>query len=105
MSMPEFEDATSLLGVDPWMRFDMWCARSWEMAQKATETVVSLGPHTNDTDERVLALFHAAQLAKEFAEMLNPLAVVNKSQPQKQSEPELVIMTPDMIAEILDDDE
>lgn len=104
MSTNESEDEMLPLDVDPWMRFDMWCNRAWEMTQKATEVALEIGPHTNDTDERVLALFHAAQLSHSFAQMLNPLN--HRPAPvQQKSEPDVVIMTPEMINEMLAEDD
>jgi hypothetical protein len=103
MSTNESEDEMLPLDVDPWMRFDMWCNRAWEMTQKATEVVMEIGPHTSDTDERVLALFHAAQVSKEFAQMLNPLN--RPAAMQQKSDPDVMIMTPEMLNEILAEDD
>jgi hypothetical protein len=106
MSTTETEATMSLLGGDPWIRFDMWASRSWEVAVKATELAISNGPSMSSDDSvdgRVMALFHAAQLAKEFAEMVNPLVAVAGL--EQEEETEMMIMTPEMVAEILSDND
>lgn len=71
----ETELVAQLLGSDPWMRFDVWANRSWEAAEQAMRLAADgQAIITEDAmDGRVLAAFHAAQIAKEFAEMVNPL--------------------------------
>lgn len=72
------EAMAQVLGLDPWMRFDVWATRAWEAADAAVSFAISNGQdHPEEAlDGRVFALFHAAQVAKEFAEMLNPLRAV-----------------------------
>jgi hypothetical protein len=71
----EAELIAQLLGSDPWMRFDLWANRAWE----ATELAMSIAADRSSSmsedsiDSRILASFHAAQIAKDFAEMVNPL--------------------------------
>lgn len=67
-----------LLGTDPWVRFDMWAGRAWEMAERASEFSIANGAPSYETgiDPRVAALFHTAEFAKEVAEMVNPLLAV-----------------------------
>jgi hypothetical protein len=71
------EAVVQLLGADPWMRFDVWANRAWEAADSAVKVCIASGePLNDDMDNRVMALFHAAQIAKEFSEMVNPLYAV-----------------------------
>lgn len=67
-----------VLGSDPWMRFDIWSGRAWEATDRATSLAIeNVNTYGNDAvDGRVMALFHAAQIAKEFSDMVNPLAAV-----------------------------
>lgn len=98
MSEPEELD----LGVDPWMRFDMWANRSWATVMRAADVAIENGATNEENiDHRVMALFHAAQLAKEFAEMVNPNGTESEA---AQAEAEMV-MSPEMIAEFLADDD
>jgi hypothetical protein len=75
--MSEAEIAVNLLGSDPWMRFDLWATRAWEAAERAnTLALEASAPISSEDavfDPRVGALFHAAEVAKEFASMVNPL--------------------------------
>jgi len=106
MAMSESEATMVLLGGDPWMRFDLWASRSWDSAVKATEIAISNGPSMSSDDNvdgRAMALFHAAQLAREFAEMVNPLAAVSGLEPEDDEE--VIVMTPEMISELLSDDD
>jgi hypothetical protein len=79
-SLSEAEAVLRILGTDPWMRFDMWAARAWNTAEQANQLALSTAPPISSDDAvfdpRVAALFHASELAKEFAEMLNPLTAV-----------------------------
>lgn len=78
--MTESAAVMKLLGADPWMRFDLWANRAWEMAERAIEIAVGIGPSVSaddSLDHRVGALFHAAEVAKEFAEILNPLFAIS----------------------------
>lgn len=77
--MLESDSVAQLLGEDPWLRFDMWSARSWEMAERAVRSATESGPMPSSDDgmdARIVSLFHAAQVAKEFAEMVNPLSII-----------------------------
>lgn len=69
-----------MLGNDPWMRYDLWASRAWEAAEKASALALSSAPPISSDDvvfdPRVAALFHSAEVAKEFAEMVNPLTAV-----------------------------
>lgn len=70
------EAVEPLLGSDPWMRFDMWANRAWEASEKAIDTALEIGGSDrpdDSVDDRVVAMFHAAGIAKEFARMVNPL--------------------------------
>lgn len=70
----ETELVAQLLGTDPWMRFDVWSARAWDAAEKAVSIAEGVSAGSDDgMDGRVLAAFHASQIAKDFAEMVNPL--------------------------------
>lgn len=107
MSMSESEATLLLLGGDPWIRFDQWAAKAWEAATKAAEIAASNSQMSSDDtlDGRVMTLFHASQLAKEFAEMVNPLMAVAGLKPEDEGHHELVMVSPEMIAEILSDDD
>lgn len=76
----EAEIITRMLGSDPWMRYDMWAARAWEVTEKANALALSSPPPMNSDDAvfdpRIGALFHAAEVAKEFAQMVNPITAV-----------------------------
>lgn len=74
-SVPEQETelVAQLLGSDPWMRFDLWAGRAWESATHAMNLAEDGVGSSDEVDGRVLAAFHAAQIAKDFAEMVNPL--------------------------------
>lgn len=64
-----------LFGLDPWMRFDLWSNRAWEAAESAIKIAKENGdPLAESMDSRVITALNAAQLAKEFAEMVNPFA-------------------------------
>ena len=68
-----------VLGADPWVRFDLWSSRAWDAAERASDLAMVNGPPVNaddDLDHRIVALFHATAVAKEFAEMTNPLIAV-----------------------------
>lgn len=107
MTIPDSDDEMQL-DVDPWMRFDLWASRAWDVAQKATETAVSNGAHTGDTDERVLAFFHAAQIAYQFAQMVKPTPTAAPAAPQPQQhqgEAEVIVMTPEMFEEFMSEDD
>lgn len=71
----ETELVAQLLGTDPWMRFDVWSSRAWEATETALRIASESGGAMGDDgmDSRILASFHAAQIAKEFSEMVNPL--------------------------------
>ena len=76
----EPETALHILGADPWMRFDLWANRAWEAAGRAADLAMVNGAPVNpddDLDHRVVTLFHSAAVAKEFAEMTNPLLAVS----------------------------
>lgn len=79
-SLSEAEAVMRMLGTDPWMRYDMWASRAWEAAEKANALAMSTAPPISSDDvvfdPRVAALFHSAEVAKEFAEMVNPLTAV-----------------------------
>jgi hypothetical protein len=76
----EAEVVLRLMSSDPWFRFDMWSARAWEAAEKASALALSSAPPISSDDvvfdPRVAALFHSAEVAKEFAEMVSPIAAV-----------------------------
>lgn len=108
MTMSESEATMLLLGGDPWIRFDLWAARSWETTTKAIEIAVGNGPpmgSDDSTDNRVMALFHAAQVAKDFAEMVNPLTAVAGLEPEEEPQNTAMLISPEMLAEILSDDD
>lgn len=72
----EMDTAVWPLGSDPFMRFDVWAARAWEAAQEAVKVAAASDPAVNldaGIDTRIVTLFHASDLAKEFAAMTNPL--------------------------------
>ena len=70
--------ASRVIGKDPWMRFDMWASRSWESADTALSLALTSDSLMDETiNGRIVALFHASQIAKEFAEMTNPLMAVS----------------------------
>lgn len=78
---PSAEPSVELhvLGTDPWVRFDLWSSRAWDAAERAADLAMVNGPPVNaddDLDHRIVALFHSAAVAKEFAEMTNPLIAV-----------------------------
>lgn len=83
--MTESEAVVRLLGNDPWMRFDVWASRAWEASERAIAISMEAGaPISSDDsffDPRVGALFHAASIAKEFAEMVNPVLAVSGIEP------------------------
>lgn len=70
-----------MLGTDPWMRYDLFAARAWDAAEKATQLALSTGPPISSDDvvfdPRVAALFHAAEVAKELSEAVNPLTAIS----------------------------
>ena len=71
-----------LFGGDPWMRYDLWSTRAWEAAQGAVEMSAAIGAPTGSDeslDPRIITLFHAAEVAKRFAEMVNPISAVSGS--------------------------
>lgn len=80
----EAEVLMRMLGTDPWMRYDLWAARAWEAAEKASALALSSGPPMSSDDvvfdPRVAALFHSAEIAKEFSEMVNPLTAIAGSE-------------------------
>lgn len=72
----ETELLAQLLGSDPWARFDVWSGRAWEAAETAMRIAADGSMADDGMDGRVLASFHAAQICKEFSEMVNPLFAV-----------------------------
>lgn len=70
----ETDAVAYVLGKDPWMRFDLWANRAWESTSGALNIVLNGDP--DSVDGRAMALFHAAQIAKEFSLMVNPLSAV-----------------------------
>lgn len=75
-STPEQEVELPALDVDPWMRFDMWAGRSWEASDQAVKIALERTTPSDDVvDDRIIALFHAASVAKEFASMTNPFSI------------------------------
>ena len=72
----EADAVVRILGTDPWMRFDLWSSRAWDAAQGAVAVATANGPTINsddDLDHRIITLFHAAAVAKEFADMVSPI--------------------------------
>jgi hypothetical protein len=79
VGLTEAEAAVRLLGSDPWMRFDLWSSRAWDATEKAVQVAAANGPPMSSDDgldPRIVCLFHAAEVAKEFAELVNPLNAV-----------------------------
>lgn len=73
-------EAMQILGADAWARFDVWSLRAWEAAQRAADIAadnVNITSSNDDLDHRIVALFHATSVAKEFAEMVNPVSAVS----------------------------
>lgn len=94
------------LDEDPWIRFDTWAARSWESIIRATEIAVEVGPSAigdDGPDGRVMAFFHAAEVAKEIAFAVNPNSATPRQMPNDKVE--IVPLTPEMIVELLADDD
>lgn len=78
------ELVAELLGSDPWLRFDLWSGRAWQATESAIDIATNGSMVISDDglDQRVVALFHAAQIAKDFSEMVNPLfAATQDSRP------------------------
>lgn len=104
--MSESEVDMPSLDEDLWLRFDLWSARAWETAMRGTQIAIDSGPSiiTDDgPDGRVMALFHAAELAKEFAFAVNPNSAPPKPGPNDNVE--VQILTPEMIVDMLSDDD
>lgn len=79
VGLTESEAVIRLLGSDPWMRWDVWANRAWDAAERAAVLAAESGPTINPDeglDHRIITLFHAAELAKTFAEMINPIMAV-----------------------------
>lgn len=81
-TLPERTETVSrVFGSDVWLRFDMWASRSWKATEQALElSATTPAPVSSDDvvfDPRVAALFHAAETAKEFAEMVNPTILLD----------------------------
>lgn len=102
----ETEAVVQVLGMDPWMRFDLWAARAWDSTEGAIGLALGNGDGFGDSlDGRVMALFHSAQIAKEFAEMVNPLcAVVNAGGGRRMPVPS-DRRAQEIMAMLLEDDE
>lgn len=80
--LSDAEVVIRILGADPWIRFDMWSARAWQSSQGAIAVTAANGPNINsdeNMDSRAVAMFHAANVAKEFADMVNPLTAICSS--------------------------
>lgn len=86
---PEADPVMPSLDVDVWMRFDLWSTRAWESAQRAVDTAMASGDSAFEPamDSRVIALLNAAQTAKEFAAMTNPLFAAANGQTGGNAEP------------------
>lgn len=97
------EPVVQVLGSDPWMRFDVWAQRAWEAADSAIQISREGDPMSESMDSRVIASLNAAQLAKDFASMVNPLAAVLSSS-RSESVPSAG-QTQAIMAMLLDDDE
>ncbi len=103
--MSEPEATMPPLDEDRWIRFDTWAARSWDSAMRAVEIAIGNGPSMmsdDGPDGRVLALFHSAEVAKEFAFAVNPNAPGSMRSGDKV---EVQVLTPDMIADLFDADD
>lgn len=75
-STPQVDPMMQLLGSDPWMRFDLWSARAWDASEKAINVAAESDSSVNmdsGLDTRIITLFQASELAKEFAAVVNPL--------------------------------
>lgn len=72
------DPVAELLGADPWLRFDLWASRSWEAAENAVEAARSSEGAGNEFSVVVSTLIHAAQVAKDFAGMVNPVLNVDE---------------------------
>jgi hypothetical protein len=104
-NLEETDLVAQLLGSDPWMRFDLWATRAWEATERAMNTAGDGAGmlSENGLDHRVLAMFHAAQIAKEFAEMVNPLfAATQGSRPSSALSD---IQAQAIMSMVLDDDD
>jgi hypothetical protein len=67
--LSEAEVVMRMLGTDPWMRFDLWANRAWEVAEKANELALHSAPPISSDD----AVFDP----RVFAEMVNPLVAIS----------------------------
>jgi hypothetical protein len=99
--MSEADAVVRILGTDPWMRFDLWSNRAWEAAQGAVAVATANGPTINtddDLDHRIITLFHAASVAKEFADMVSPIQAASGTKGSSDTSKEsLSDITLDMI--------
>lgn len=77
LEVKSVDAVAKIFGPDPWMRYDLWAARAWDAAEKAVEFSMnhSDAAFEDSLDSRVATLFHAAAVAKGFADNLNPLLV------------------------------
>lgn len=81
--MSEAEATLYLMGPDPWLRFDTWTSKSWDVVKEAIQIAKENEIATDEVDHRLQALFHAASIAKDFAEMVNPLIAVSQCDVKK----------------------
>ncbi len=82
----ESNAAMQILGADAWARFDVWAGRAWDAAERAADLAMVSGPPANaddDLDHRLVVLFHSTSVARDFAAMTNPLAVVSSMEHTK----------------------
>lgn len=106
--MANSDPAVSILGSDPWMRFDLWSSRAWEAASEATRIAIESGPPNGSedvTDGRIMALFYSAQLAREISESVNPMSAVAVAGQESESEAEVIVVTQEMLDNLLADDD
>lgn len=74
--MPEEDSVMRLLGSDPWARWDIWAGRAWDAIERSIEVQDQIGSPMNaddGLDHRIISLFHASEVAANFADSVNPL--------------------------------
>ena len=78
--MSDSEDAVvRVLGSDPWLRFDLWAGRAWEATEAAVKAARELDSSADSLSPLIITLFNSAQVAKDIAELVNPIDAVSQS--------------------------
>jgi hypothetical protein len=101
----EVEEALErIFEEDPWVRFDLWSHRAWGAAENAMSVAEPNVGNDENLDPRIIAAFHASNVAQKFAEMVNPIAAMygNNGAASSQATAEQTAM---ILAAIIEKDE